>query len=96
MYELFSRLSRQREIIGIHRDAECIRDGLRQRGNNLFRVAGRAEIDCVYVIDFHENTFSSYVLNLIRQNLIIVGILMDLWWTVNETGVFWLLARMRE
>ena len=51
---------RQREIIGIHRDAECVSDRLRQRGNNLFRVAGRAEIDCVYVIDFHENTFSSY------------------------------------
>lgn len=60
MYGLFAAF-RQREIIGIHRDAECIRDGLRQRGNNLFRVAGRAEIDCVYVIDFHENTFSSYV-----------------------------------
>jgi len=24
--------------------------------------------------------------------LIIVGILMDLWWAVNETGVFWLLG----
>ena len=25
--------------------------------------------------------------------LIIVGILMDLWWAVNETGVFWFTGR---